>query len=56
MTNLVELWSIIERKLLENSMCGILIYRYENNTKIDKDYTISNAFGLTKFGSSMKKL
>jgi hypothetical protein len=33
-----------------------LIYGSENHTKHTKECTLSNSFGLTKFGSSMKKL
>jgi hypothetical protein len=33
-----------------------LLYRYEHGKKHTKDFTISNSFGLTEFGSVMKKL
>jgi hypothetical protein len=33
-----------------------LLYGYENGTQNTTDYTITNTFGLTKFGSVMNKL
>jgi hypothetical protein len=32
------------------------LYGFENGTKNTKDYTLTNTFGLTKFGSVMKKV
>jgi hypothetical protein len=33
-----------------------LLYGYENGTQNTTDCTLTNTFGLTKFGSVMKKL
>jgi hypothetical protein len=33
-----------------------LLYGYENCTKNTTDYNLTNTFGLTEFGSFMKKL
>jgi hypothetical protein len=32
------------------------LYGYENGTKHTTDYTLTNTFGITKFGYVMKKL
>jgi hypothetical protein len=56
MADLVEFWLILERELVEHAMRGIFLYGSENGTKHTTDCTITNSFGLTEFGSVMKKL
>jgi hypothetical protein len=56
MAYLVEFWLILESDLVERDPHGIFLNRYENFTQHTKDCTITNTFGLTEFGSVMKKL
>jgi hypothetical protein len=56
MAYLVEFWLILEIELVEHSRMEYLLYGSKNGTKNTKYYTLSNTFGLTKFGSVMKKL
>jgi hypothetical protein len=56
MAYLVEFWLILERELVEHAPHGIFLYGSENGTKHTTDCTLTNTFGLTEFGSVMKKL
>jgi hypothetical protein len=56
MAYLVEFWLILESELVEHSPHGIFLYGSENGTKHTTDCTLTNTFGLTEFGSVMKKL
>jgi hypothetical protein len=56
MTYLVEFWLILESELVERARTEYLLYGYENGTKNTTDCTLTNTFGLTEFGSVMKKL
>ena len=56
MVYLVEFWLILESKLVEHSLHEYLLYGYENFTQNTADYTLTNMFGITKFGSVMNKL
>jgi hypothetical protein len=55
MAYLVEFWLILESDLVERAPHEYLLNRYENVTKI-LNYTLTNTFFLTEFGSVMKKL
>ena len=56
MAYLVEFWLILESKLVENSPQAYFLYGYINCTKNTTFFTLTNTFGLTKFGSVMKNL
>jgi hypothetical protein len=56
MTYLVEFWLILESELVERAPHEYLLYGSENCTKNTKDCNLTNTFGLTEFGSVMKKL
>jgi hypothetical protein len=56
MAYLAEFWLILESDLVERAPHKYLLNGYENVTKNTKDCTLTNTFGLTEFGSVMKKL
>jgi hypothetical protein len=56
MAYLVEFWLILESELVEHAPHEYLLYGSENCTKNTTDCTLTNTFGLTEFGSVMKKL
>jgi hypothetical protein len=56
MAYLVEFWLILERELVERARTEYLLYGSENCTQNTTDCTLTNTFGLTEFGSVMKKL
>jgi hypothetical protein len=56
MTYLAEFWLILESDLVENAPHEYFLNQYETITKHTKDCTLTNTFGLTEFGSVMKKL
>jgi hypothetical protein len=56
MAYLVEFWLILERELVENTPYEYLLCGSENGKKHTTDYTLTNTFCLTEFGSVMKKL
>jgi hypothetical protein len=56
MAYLVEFWLILESELVERAPHEYLLYGSENFTQNTKECTLTNTFGLTEFGSVMKKL
>jgi hypothetical protein len=56
MAYLVEFWLILESELVERAPHKYLLYGSENFTQNTTDCTLTNTFGLTEFGSVMKKL
>jgi hypothetical protein len=57
MAYLAEFWLILESDLVERAPhMEYLLNRYETITQHTKDCTLTNTFGLTEFGSVMKKL
>jgi hypothetical protein len=57
MAYLVEFWLILESELVERAPAQkYLLYGSENFTQNTIDCTLTNTFGLTEFGSVMKKL
>jgi hypothetical protein len=56
MTYLAEFWLILESDLVERARTEYLLNGSENVTHNTKDCTLTNTFGLTKFGYVMKKL
>jgi hypothetical protein len=56
MTYLVEFWLILESDLVEHAPTKCLLNGSKNVTKHTKECTLTNTFGLTEFGSIMKKL
>jgi hypothetical protein len=56
MAYLVEFWLILESELVERAPHKYLLYGSENGTHNTTDCTLTNTFGLTEFGSVMKKL
>jgi hypothetical protein len=56
MAYLVEFWLILESELVERAPHKYLLYGSENCTQNTTDCTLTNTFGLTEFGSVMKKL
>jgi hypothetical protein len=56
MADLVEFWLILESELVEHATQKYLLYGSENGTKHTTYCTLTNSFGLTEFGSVMKKL
>ena len=56
MTYLVEFWLILESDLVELSLTKYFLNWYETITKNTNAYILTNTFGLTEFGSVMKKL
>jgi hypothetical protein len=57
MAYLVEFWLILESELVERAPhMEYLLYGSENCTQNTTDCTLTNTFGLTEFGSVMKKL
>jgi hypothetical protein len=56
MAYLAEFWLILESDLVERAPHKYLLNGSENVTHNTTNYTLTNTFGLTEFGSVMKKL